>query len=299
VNRRNFLQVAGTATATAMAVRPAGAATKIDPAKQRGVLVDLTKCIGCRTCEQSCAEANKLAAPDWSDDGSYAKPRQTTEKQWTVVNKYNTSKGEVFVKSQCMHCVTPACAAGCLTKGLEKRPEGAVTWDGDKCMGCRYCMVSCPFDVPKFEYHAWNPKIQKCQLCFERTQAGGKPACVENCPAEALTFGTRGELLQLAHERIYQNPKDYYPHVYGEEEVGGTSYMYISPVPFEEVGFRTDLGTAAVPETTRDFLTAVPLVLVGLPALLLSLRRAAVAREEAATSGELVPTPVLAGAKEN
>ena len=299
MNRRNFLKVAGVATGTALSVRPAGAAAKADPGAQRGVLVDLTRCIGCRTCEESCAAANELPDPDWSDDMSYDRPRQLTEKQWTVVNRHMTRKGEVFVKSQCMHCLTPACAAGCLTKGLEKQPEGAVTWDGDKCMGCRYCMVACPFDAPKFEYAGWNPKIQKCQLCFERTQAGGVPACVENCPAEALTFGTRDHLLRIARQRIHDDPQAYHDHVYGEHEVGGTSYMYISPVPFEDVGFPTDLGTTAIPETTRDFLTAVPLVLIGLPAMLLALRKAQVSKEEDAEVAELVPAPVVAGGKES
>jgi formate dehydrogenase iron-sulfur subunit len=221
-----------------------------------------------------------------------------------VVNRYDTSNGgEVFVKTQCMHCLQPACAAGCLTKALDKTDEGPVVWDGKKCMGCRFCMVSCPFDVPKFEYSSWNPKIQKCRLCYERLVEGQVPACVENCPAEALTFGKRGELLEIARERIYQNPDDYVHEIYGEHEAGGTSWLYISPVPFEELGFRTDLSTTGYPETTRDFLTAVPLVLVGWPALLLALRKATGQREtEPASEPEalpLAPRPILATGKEN
>jgi Fe-S-cluster-containing dehydrogenase component len=279
-DRRSLFKLAGAAGGAALAGTPAEAAVG-DPDETYAVLVDLTQCAGCRNCEASCAEANGLPEPDWSDDFSYEKERSTTETQWTAVNRYVTSRGEVFVKRQCMHCVTPACAAGCLTKALYKTDEGPVIWREPKCMGCRYCMVSCPFDVPKFEYHSAVPKIQKCRMCFERVADGGTPACVENCPQEALTFGKRGDLLRLARERIVQNPGQYVDHVYGEHEAGGTGFLYLSPVPFAELGFRTDLGSAALPETTRDFLTAVPMVLVVWPAMMLALRRATAPAEDA------------------
>jgi Fe-S-cluster-containing dehydrogenase component len=265
--------VAGTAAGTAVLGREAQAAPA-DADQSWAVLVDLTKCAGCRTCEQACAEANGLPDPDWSDDMSYRNRRQTTPTQLTAVNRYQTTKGEVFVKSQCMHCLQPACAAACLTRALYKTEAGPVIWRESKCMGCRFCMVSCPFDAPKFEYDSAVPKIVKCKMCFEKAAAGKLPACVENCPAEALTFGRRGELLEVARQRIYQNPGQYVSHIYGEHEAGGTSFLYISPVPFGELGFRTDLGTTSFPEKTRDFLTAVPLVLVTWPAALLALRRA-------------------------
>jgi Fe-S-cluster-containing dehydrogenase component len=295
LSRRTFFKVTAVAATTAAGVTPAQARTAAAPsADARGVLVDLTKCIGCRQCEAACAEANKLPDPDWSDDGSYAKPRTTTDRQWTAVNLRKTSRGDVYVKSQCMHCLTPACATGCLTRALDKRPNGAVVWDADKCMGCRYCMVACPFDVPKFEYNSWNPKIQKCRLCVDRLEAGKKPACVENCGGDALTFGTRSELLEIGRKRIYDNPGKYVSEIYGEHEVGGTSWLYLSPVPFAELGFRT-LSATAVPETTRNFLTAVPIVLVAWPAFLLGLRRAT---DPAATAPAALtaPTePALAG----
>jgi hypothetical protein len=140
-------------------------------------------------------------------------------------------------------------------------------------------MVSCPFDVPKFEYYSAVPKIVKCQMCFDRLADGGKPACVENCGGDALTFGKRGELLEMARQRIYQSPGQYVSHIYGEHEAGGTSILYISGAPFGELGFRTDLGTESYPERTRDFLTAVPLVLTLWPAGLLALRRATAPEE--------------------
>jgi formate dehydrogenase iron-sulfur subunit len=302
MDRRNFMKLVGVAAGSALTPARADAGTAAgDPGETHGVLVDLTRCIGCRMCEEACALANDRPEPDWSDDHSYQALRQATDKQWTVVNRYDTSRGEVFVKTQCMHCVQPACAAGCLTKALDKTDQGPVVWREKKCMGCRYCMVSCPFDAPKFEYHSAVPNIEKCQLCYQRLVAGGMPACVENCPAEALTFGTRAELLEIARERIYQNPGEYVSHIYGEHEVGGTNWLYISPVPFEEVGFRTDLGTKALPESTREFLTAVPLVLVGWPALLLALRRATAPQEgeeEEILTAER-PVPALSAGKEN
>jgi Fe-S-cluster-containing dehydrogenase component len=275
LSRRTFfkLTAVGATTAVGLNSAPAEATTAVASGNQMGVLVDVSKCIGCRSCEAACAKANGLPDPDWSDDMSYAKPRAATDRQFTVVNRYVTSKGEVYVKTQCMHCVKPACATGCITRALDKQPNGAVTWDGDKCLGCRYCMLSCPFDAPKFEYAAVNPKIQKCKLCVEKLQAGQQPACVTECGGGALTFGKRSDLLEQARATVYKDPATYVPRVYGAEEAGGTSWLYISPVPFKELGFR-EVGVTPVAETTRDFLTAVPLVLVAWPAMLLGLRRA-------------------------
>lgn len=300
LTRRTFFKVnAVAATATLASVASADAASPVViPHAARAVLVDLTKCIGCRTCEAACAQANGLPEPDASDNGSYAQPRLTSDRQSTVVNRYNTSRGEVFVKTQCMHCVQPACAAGCPTKALSRLETGAVVWDGNRCMGCRFCMIACPFDVPKFEYNSWNPRIQKCQLCTDRLSAGQLPACVENCPGAALTFGPRHELLEQARQLIYQTPKTYVSHVYGEHEVGGTSWLYIAPVPFKELGFRTDLSLAPVPEATRDFLTAVPIVLVAWPALLAALYRATAHGESPSAASLPHPSPALAAAGE-
>lgn len=243
------------------------------------VLVDTTRCIGCRSCEEACAEAHHLPIPDVSDDSVFKKRRQTSTSQLTVVNRYRTEKGDVFVKKQCMHCNEPACAAACLVKAMQKRKEGPVTWQ-DNCMGCRICMVSCPFDIPKFEYNSWNPRIQKCDFCWERVMRGEEPACVEACPQEALVFGKRKELIEEAKRRIYQKPDKYYHHIYGEHEVGGTGWLYISAVPFEQIGFKTDVGTTAYPEYTKGFLYAVPFVLILWPAFLTAIRSLTKAEEE-------------------
>jgi formate dehydrogenase iron-sulfur subunit len=238
-----------------------------------GVLVDLTRCVGCQTCTETCAETWELPEPDL-DAIDEDVIRNTTDKQWTLINRFEVDDEEIFVKKQCMHCNQPACAAACPTKAMLKTEEGPVIWRADKCMGCRFCMVSCPFEIPKFEYDSNMPKIQKCRMCYERLQEGEKPACVEECPEEAMLFGTRRELIEEANKRIYQNPDDYVHQIYGEHEVGGTGYLYISPVPFEKLGFRTDLGTTPYPEYTKTFLYSVPLVITLWPPLLLALNKA-------------------------
>ena len=177
-----------------------------------------------------------------------------------------------------MHCNEPACASACLTKAMLKTEEGPVIWREEKCMGCRSCMVACPFDMPKFEYSSPNPKIQKCTMCFERLQEGETPICAYNCPREALVFGTRRELIKEARKRMFENPDLYEDHIYGEHEVGGTGVLYISSVPFEELGLRNDLGTTAYPEYNKTFLFADPVVLVLWPAFLLGLRNAVMGR---------------------
>jgi formate dehydrogenase iron-sulfur subunit len=273
INRRSFLKiigggVAGAALGNVLTPRTVRATAAAHPTEFMGLLVDTTRCVGCRTCEAACAEAHHLPIPDISDESVFEKRRDTTVNQWTVVNRYKTEKGEVFVKRQCMHCNQPACVAACLVKAMEKRKEGPVTWDTN-CMGCRYCMASCPFDIPKFEYHSATPRIQKCTLCWERLEKGEKPACVENCPEKALIFGPRRKLIEEANKRIYQNPGQYQTHIYGEHEVGGTGYLYLSKVPFEQIGFRTDLGTTPYPEFTKGFLYSVPLVLLLWPAFLI------------------------------
>jgi Fe-S-cluster-containing dehydrogenase component len=271
MNRRGFLKVTGCvgaalATGRADASEPPGKGTEFF-----GVLVDTTRCIGCRSCERACSIENGNPVPDVENDDALENERDTSETQWTVVNRYETSRGEVFVKRQCMHCWQPACAAACLTKAMYKTEEGPVIWRSSKCMGCRFCMVSCPFDVPKFEYHSWNPRIQKCTMCWHRTREGGRTACVQACPTDALMFGRKRDLMEIARVRIYNHPDRYTHKIYGEHEVGGTGWLYLSAVPFEEIGFDRDVGTTPYPEYTRDFLYGVPLVLFGLPALLLGL----------------------------
>ena len=268
MNRRAFLQTAGVAAgAVALAKKTARAAdTAKDTGDPYGILVDTTKCEGCRTCEVVCAQGHGLPAPDQYDESVFEHARTPSTSALTVVNRVPLDgDDEDFVKRGCMHCLQPACATGCLTRAMEKTEAGPVVWNGDKCMGCRYCMVSCPFDVPRFEYHSTNPKIVKCDMCADQLAVGEKPRCVANCPEQALTFGRRSELLRIAHKRIADNPDQYVDHIYGEHEVGGTSLLYLASVPFEQLGFRTDLGTTPVPQYTKEFLYGVPIVLTVVP----------------------------------
>lgn len=273
LDRRSFLKTIGIAGATLAVGKKSKAHTKgKEDVEFYGMLYDSTRCEGCQACEFACAEANDLPEPeDYPEAGVV---RKTSEKQRTVINYYDTSKGEVLVKKQCMHCNEPACDAACLTQAMHKTEEGPIIWRGDKCMGCRYCMVSCPFDVPKFEYHSANPKIEKCDMCYNRLQEGQIPACADNCPAGALVFGTRRELLKEARKRIVENPDLYYDHIYGEHEAGGTGWLYLSPVAFDEIGFKTNLQKSSYPALSKGFLYSVPSVFVLWPALLLGIHEA-------------------------
>lgn len=272
IDRRSFFKVLGV-TGVALA---SGKALNASPKETsnpefRGILYDATRCMGCRTCEYECATANGLPQPPDDVTGI----RTTDELHRTVVNEFNTSKGVMYSKTQCMHCNEPACVSACLTQAMSKTKEGPVIWDGNKCMGCRYCMVSCPFDIPKFEYHSPNPKIEKCTMCFEsKLQKGEKPACVENCPNEALQFGTRRELIREARKRIAEQPDLYEDHIYGEREAGGTAWLYLSPVPFEELGMKTNIQKESYPALTKTFLYSVPTVFVLVPALLAGIHQA-------------------------
>ena len=271
MDRRGFLKTSVVVGGTALAGKKLNAQEQHNPEEFVGILVDTTRCIGCRACEIACGETHDLIVPDVLSDGALEKHRKTSEKQWTVVNKFETEKGDVFVKRQCMHCYQAACATACPTEAMYKTQNGPVIWRGNKCIGCRFCMISCPFEMPKFEYHEWNPKLQKCTMCFERLAQGQKPACVSACPTDTLIFGTRKKNLEIARHRIYSHPDKYIHHIYGENEVGGTGYIYLSAVPFDQIGFRTDLGNTPYPEYTKEFLYAVPMVLFGVPAFLLGL----------------------------
>lgn len=276
INRRNFLKVlgiTGMSVGTGKALKAQKQSENADDKEFYAILYDSMRCGGCQGCEFACALEHGLPDPELDDLPEVGKKRKTNENRRTVINAYDTSQGEIYVKNQCMHCNQPACTSACLTEALNKKIEGPVVWDADKCMGCRYCMISCPFDSPKFEYHSANPKIEKCNMCFERIAKGEVPACVEACPAEALSFGTRREMLDLARKRINQFPDYYYNGIYGENEAGGTGYLYISPVPFEELGMNTKVQKKPYPEMTKGFLYSVPSIFILWPAILLGIHK--------------------------
>ncbi len=215
--------------------------------KKKGLLIDFTKCIGCGSCMEACAEENGLPPPT---------PEMTdlSHNNYTVVKKYK----EMFYRRQCMHCNDPTCASVCPVGAFTKHDNGAVTYDASKCMGCRYCMEACPFNVPTYEWDEPFPKVQKCILCFDRIEKGGRTACAWVCPTAATRFGNRDDLIQIAQYLIDTSPKKYVDHIYGLEEVGGTSVIMLSGVPFEELGFPVKTGDKPLPELTGRVLNMIP-----------------------------------------
>jgi Fe-S-cluster-containing dehydrogenase component len=262
-SRRDFLKALGVGGATALLPAGAGASEAVAPEKDSvGCLVDLTLCVGCRKCEAACGRQNGLPEPavPYEDKSVLDAPRRPDAKTYTVINRYPVAgKDEVrYAKFNCMHCVDPACVSACIVGALKKDPSGPVNYEADKCIGCRYCMVACPFQIPAYEYsEPLTPRVMKCTFCVERLRDGKAPACATGCPEEAILYGRRSDLLKIAHGRI-RNPggrvgkkPTYVDHVYGEHEVGGTSWLVLSDVPLRDVGL-IDLPEKAAPRLTES-----------------------------------------------
>ncbi len=209
----------------------------------------------------------------YDDKTVFERKRRPDALNLTVVNKYGDSasdKSDVHVKLQCMHCFEPACASACLVGAYRKTAEGPVVYDASACIGCRYCLVACPFEMPAYTYDsAMQPVVRKCMMCFDRISEGKTPACASICPVEAITFGRRSDLLQLARKKIENDPKRYINHVYGEHEAGGTCWLYIAGRPFEELGFPAGVDETPYAERTAHFLSSVPFIQTLWPAILM------------------------------
>jgi Fe-S-cluster-containing dehydrogenase component len=239
----------GAVSAVTLSATPSEKEIKAPPKQAVGMLYDATKCIGCQSCVAACTEANGLQ-PDTRLDGIHQAPTDLNTNTKNIIKLYKPAKGKYsYVKQQCMHCVDPACVAGCSFQALHKDPKlGVVSWSGELCTGCRYCQISCPYHIPRFQWEGFDPKVVKCELCQPRLAKGLEPACTSVCPARAVIFGTRDELLEEAHRRINNNPGKYYQDkVYGEHDGGGTQVLYLAAVPFPNLGL-PDLGTESVPE---------------------------------------------------
>lgn len=215
-----------------------------------GILTDLTKCIGCEACSWACKDVNELPRGDGA--------KKLNSNTWTAIERH----GGVSVRRQCMHCLDPACVSVCPVAALEKTPEGPVIYHEDRCIGCRYCMIGCPFSIPTYQWEKANPLVQKCIFCAEkRLKDGRQPACTEACPTGATIFGNRDKLLGEAHKRIASQPTRYVDHIYGETEVGGTSVLYLSALPFARLGFKTGVMKDPYPRLTWNIITKLPKVL--------------------------------------
>jgi Fe-S-cluster-containing dehydrogenase component len=250
VSRRNVLRAALAGAAVAVA-KPIQAATPlVAPADAVGLLYDTTKCIGCKACMAACREANGLEPDTMWSEGKYHAPLDLSARAKTVIKLYDDGAKTSFMKAQCMHCIDPACANACMLGAFKKREYGIVTYDVNYCIGCRYCEVACPYNVPKFEWSKAAPKMVKCELCNHRLAKGQQPACSEVCPRKAVIFGRREDLLREAHRRLAASPNVYVQKVYGEHEGGGTQCLYISHVPFENIGLPA-LGEESTPMLQR------------------------------------------------
>jgi formate dehydrogenase iron-sulfur subunit len=240
----------------------------------KALLIDLPRCIGCRGCQVACKHQYKRTAERTQFFGGpgYQNPADLSPETWCLVT-YNevvvNGRYEwVFGKRQCMHCQVPGCASACPVKALEKLDSGPVTYHRDKCIGCRYCMLACPFVVPRFEYEKWSPYITKCTMCADRQAAGEIPACAKACPTGAITFGDREALIQEAQHRIASNPSKYVHHIYGLNEAGGTCVLHISSVPFEKLGYVLRVPRSPMVAHTEPAMKAIPMVMLGLASLL-------------------------------
>lgn len=274
INRREFIGLAG-ATATAAAALPAvvqAAPAPPDFSNAYAILYDATRCIGCRSCARRCREVNALPPEVGEIDGvRFDKPRALSHLNLMVIQAYADepaagspgSQSWTFVKRNCMHCNVPACVSACPVGALRKTDRGPVLYDEKRCIGCRYCMLACPYEVPRYEWRERSPRVRKCNL------NGG---CVSACPVEALVDGSRKQLLAEAHRRIEREPRRYVDHVYGELEGGGTSYMMLSAIPLERLGFPR-LSPTAPGSYAEPILGAVPGWVVGLALFLGALRR--------------------------
>ncbi len=262
--RRQFIKLAAVAAGGAVlatnlpkgAKASAQASNQVDPGKTPGTLIDVSRCIGCGACQRACNEVKGTEAPE-------VLPSMLSATNLTFVEKFELAAGlERNVKRQCMHCLEPACVSACTVGALKRVEPGLVVCDTSKCIGCRYCQYACPFDVPTFGWDGALGVISKCDYCQDRLAVGEKAACTSACPTGALKGGTREEMLAEAHARIKANPDRYVNHVYGEFEVGGTSRLYISDVPFEELGFK-DLPEQRVAQYSEPIMKRTPVIALG------------------------------------
>lgn len=231
---------------------------------QKGVLVDLTRCIGCRACQVACKSWNQQPVKKTFNHGTYTNPPALNSSTYTHIQFLEGQKDDQpvwhFIKDQCLHCKDPACASACPVKALWKTEAGPVIYEFSRCIGCRYCMVACPFDIPKYEWEKALPAVRKCTFCSDRIADGQVPACIKVCPVAVMFYGEREDVLKEAEKRLRENPGKYVDHIYGKEEAGGTSWVYLSAVPFDALGFNR-VQTIKYPDLTWAYISTIPSVI--------------------------------------
>jgi formate dehydrogenase iron-sulfur subunit len=240
----------------------------------KAMLIDTVRCIGCRGCQVACKMWNDREAEQTEFFGGpgYQNPADLSPQTWTLITYnevvVNGRADWVFGKRQCMHCTHPACVSACPVGALERLESSPVIYHKHRCIGCRYCMLACPFDVPRFEYDSPNPYISKCTMCSDRIEAGGVPACSKVCPTGAVAFGDYDDMVAEAQRRISMNPSEYKHHIYGLEEAGGASVLHISNVSFDKLGYPLDIPKHKLTEATEPAMQGIPIVMVALAVLL-------------------------------
>ncbi len=241
--------------------------TRIDNDKVFAILTDTTLCTGCETCVHACKQTYHLGR-----DRAWRWKESVDALSSTRFCTVLTRPGDHHVRQQCRHCLEPACVSACPVGALQKTDIGPVIYDSDRCMGCRYCMMACPFGIPRYKWESTVPLVRKCIMCYDRIKAGKQPACTQACPYGATIFGTRAEMLAEARRRIRENPGRYYPKdhpkIWGEHEVGGTSVLYLSDISLDFLAWKPNLGDKPVPALTWGALSKVPPVALGVAGLM-------------------------------
>jgi formate dehydrogenase iron-sulfur subunit len=252
----------------------------------QGILTDTTRCVGCEACVEACREENGLG-PDVPRRWKRRIDDLSSTRYTTLVRR----PGNRFVRQQCRHCLKPACVSACLVGALQKTEQGPVIYDNDRCMGCRYCMLSCPYGIPRYDWEAAVPFVRKCTLCATRLSAGREPACTEACPEQATIFGPRDELLREAHRRLQSDPARYRDQVVGEHEIGGTSVIYISDIALDFLAFKPELGEQPLEDRTWSALSKVPPLMLGVTGLMAGVWWVSGRRQRIAAEAARTPSP--------